>query len=336
MYKTSGPGAHYRYDDYEFIRMDCVVLELFSSSPLIVNSYAYCGLDQIGEAMLNGDYEKLSWPRGERRKNFTLNDKDHLDPWNSLTPDDKLRFALEMAEPLALLHGFHGGVIVHDDVQLSVRMCRRVICGSELPLPYSCAPHGFHQQYLLTEDGKHIRLNDFNRAEFMLWNEDKQEYCKYRNNPGHGDVSRLTQVAYLGSRGSRTPSHLPGLPHTHPDSFRFSSPAQWRSPEEYFDNPLDEKIDIFSFGNNLYSTLTGLSPFYDTCYHTKEVQERVKKGDKPYIDPRWRTNSFAEGKIVELIERCFEYDPEDRIDIFEAVRFLRDAVEENERRKKGQ
>jgi hypothetical protein len=101
--------------------MDCLVTELFTSSPQIVNGYAYCGLDQIGDAMLSGDYESLAWPRGERRRNFTLNDKDHLDPWNSLTPDDKLRFALEMAEPLALLHGFYGGVIVHDDIQLSVR-----------------------------------------------------------------------------------------------------------------------------------------------------------------------------------------------------------------------
>jgi hypothetical protein len=120
VYKTSGPHANFRYDDYEFIRMDCAVLELLSSSPSIVNSYAYCGLDQIGEAMLNGDFEAIAWPIGGR-KNITLNDANHLDPQNRLTPDDKLRFALEMAEALAELHGFYGGVLVHDDVQLSVR-----------------------------------------------------------------------------------------------------------------------------------------------------------------------------------------------------------------------
>jgi serine/threonine protein kinase len=160
----------------------------------------------------------------------------------------------------------------------------------------------------------------------MLWNEEKQEYCKYRNNPGHGDVSRAKE-----SLGSDVDVRI--SPSS--DSFVLAS-LQWRAPEEYFDHPLDEKIDIFSLGNNLYSTLTGLSPFYESCYHTSEVQEKVKKGEKPYIDPRWRNNSFAEGRIVELIERCFEYKPEDRIDIFEAVRFLRDAVAENERRKKGQ
>ena len=34
-----------------------------------------------------------------------------------------------------------------------------------------------------------MKLNDFNRAEIMLWTGKDQEYCKYRNNPGGGDVS---------------------------------------------------------------------------------------------------------------------------------------------------
>ena len=48
-----------------------------------------------------------------------------------------------------------------------------------------------------------------------------------------------------------------------------------------------------------------------------------------YIDDRYRTRSFAEGKLVEIMERCWVYDPVKRADIFEVVRFLRDAVEEN-------
>jgi serine/threonine protein kinase len=52
----------------------------------------------------------------------------------------------------------------------------------------------------------------------MLFDEDNQEYCRYRNNPGMGD---------------------------------------WRSPEEYDNKPLDEKIDVWSVGNNMYAILTG-------------------------------------------------------------------------------
>jgi serine/threonine protein kinase len=32
---------------------------------------------------------------------------------------------------------------------------------------------------------------------------------------------------------------------------------QWRAPEEYLDYPLNEQIDIWSLGNNMYSLLTG-------------------------------------------------------------------------------
>lgn len=38
---------------------------------------------------------------------------------------------------------------------------------------------------------------------------------------------------------------------------------QYRSPEEMRDDPLDEKIDIYSFGNNIYGILTGLWVFYE-------------------------------------------------------------------------
>jgi len=107
--------------------------------------------------------------------------------------------------------------------------------------------------------------------------------------------------------------------------------SQWRSPEEYQDQPLNEKIDIFSLGNNLYAILTGLYPFYELKVSTMDVQAKVIAGDHPYIDPRWRNHSFAEGKIVELIDRCQKYKADDRIDSAEAVTFLRAAVEENNR-----
>ena len=65
---------------------------------------------------------------------------------------------------VAALHNYEGGVIVHDDIQLC--------------------------QYLWTqEDGISVKLNDFNRAEIMLWDEEGQKYCRYKNGRGHGDVS---------------------------------------------------------------------------------------------------------------------------------------------------
>merc|ERR1712113_1075110 len=101
-----------------------------------------------------------------------------------------------MAEAIADLHGFKDGVIVHDDIQLP--------------------------QFLFSKEGK-IKLNDFNRGEAMLYNEDKGEYCRYRNGAGGGD---------------------------------------WRAPEEYEDGYLNEKIDVWSYGNNVYAILTGLYVFH--------------------------------------------------------------------------
>ncbi len=60
------------------------------------------------------------------------------------------------------------------------------------------------------------------------------------------------------------------------------------------------------------------------------VQKKVIAGIHPYVDPRYRERSLAERKLVELMEQCWIYNPDERISIFEAVTFLRDAVEENE------
>ena len=67
-----------------------------------------------------------------------------------------------MAESLAVLHSYVGGLIVHDDVQLC--------------------------QWLRTRDGRLV-LGDFNRAQIMDWNEEKGEYCLYNNGYAFGNVS---------------------------------------------------------------------------------------------------------------------------------------------------
>ena len=61
------------------------------------------------------------------------------------------------------------------------------------------------------------------------------------------------------------------------------------------------------------------------------IQKKLIHGDLPYVDPRYKERSFAEEKLIELMERCWIYNPDERISIFEAVTFLRDAVEENEK-----
>merc|ERR1740117_2246057 len=108
-------------------------------------------------------------------------------------------------------------------------------------------------QWLQTMDGT-LKLGDFNRAEVMEYNYQKKEYCKYNNGDCYGN---------------------------------------YRSPEEYSAVDLDEGIDVYTFGNNIYSLLTGLWVFYDTD-DDSVVQKKVINGTRAYIDPRWRTRSYIE------------------------------------------
>ena len=60
------------------------------------------------------------------------------------------------------------------------------------------------------------------------------------------------------------------------------------------------------------------------------VQDKLIDGGLPYVDSRYRERSFAEKKLIELMEMCWRYDPDERINMFDAVKFLRQAIKENE------
>ena len=46
---------------------------------------------------------------------------------------------------------------------------------------------------------------------------------------------------------------------------------QYRSPEEFGSGILDERVDVYAFGQNIYTLLTGLWPYYDVP-DTKKAQ----------------------------------------------------------------
>ena len=156
----------YRYDHYEFTRMDALVMERLTSSPNIVDIYGHCAVSVLTEALSMEIESRVISENGYLSGN-PLNDKDDVDPKNNFTPTEKLILALEMAEAIAELHGFKDGVIVHDDIQLC--------------------------QFLRSKDGT-LKLNDFNRAELMLWDENNQEYCKYNNGLAYGNVSIVSDL----------------------------------------------------------------------------------------------------------------------------------------------
>jgi len=244
---------------YNMVQRDAIVMERLTSSDYIVNMHGHCASSLMVEP-ISYELEEYVVPQGYMKQEELLDQYD-VNPQNDYTVIEKLEVALAMAESLAVLHGFKDGIIVHDDVQLC--------------------------QWLRTRDNRLV-LGDFNRAEVMDWNDEKQEYCMYNNGFAYGN---------------------------------------YRSPEEFNGKDLNEKIDIFSYGNNVYGLLTGLWPFYEN-EDDDFVQRQIIDGKTSYIDDRYRERSYGEGKMVNLIEQCWQFKPEDRPDIFEIVRFLRRALEE--------
>eukprot|EP00550_Attheya_septentrionalis_P002966 CAMPEP_0198300278 /NCGR_PEP_ID=MMETSP1449-20131203/47555_1 /TAXON_ID=420275 /ORGANISM="Attheya septentrionalis, Strain CCMP2084" /LENGTH=565 /DNA_ID=CAMNT_0044002045 /DNA_START=100 /DNA_END=1793 /DNA_ORIENTATION=- len=257
------PDLDFSMEQFDNIRKDAIVMERLTESPIIVDIYGFCAMSIYSE-LLPREVEQYVVPGEGYVDEDGLHDEDDVKPRNNYTVTEKLEMAMQMAETLAVLHGFKDGVIVHDDVQ-------------------PC-------QWLYTKDGK-LKLNDFNRAEIRMFDSETGKYCPHRNGHGMGNL---------------------------------------RSPEEWRDGDLDESIDVFSLGNNIYSILTGLWVYYDTR-DDDAVHEKSISGELPYIDPRYRTRSYAEGKLVEVIELCWTYDPAERADIFKIVAFLREANEHHKK-----
>jgi len=129
------------------------------------------------------------------------------------------------------------------------------------------------------------KLNDFNRARFITWDIVKKKPC---------------------------PFFIP------------KSPGRCRSPEEYYYEPLTEKIDVYSLGNVLYTILTRRVPFHKKS--TNEAIDLVKDGKKPHIP--LEKDGPENAAIIEAIHMCWTKDPKDRSSAREVDLFLRKKLQE--------
>jgi hypothetical protein len=102
--------------------------------------------------------------------------------------------------------------------------------------------------------------------------------------------------------------------------------GDYRSPEQERGEPIDEKSDVWPMGANIFVLLSGLMPYYDT-WDTKDIEEIIASGERPYLDPRFKDKSYIESRMYEIMELCFEVDSVRRVDIFTVVQHLRETRE---------
>ncbi|KAL9190903.1 hypothetical protein ACHAXT_000609 [Thalassiosira profunda] len=245
---------------YDDMRKDSMVMELLTSSPRIADIYSFCGLSSIIE-YAPGNLEDYVLPtNGEKEGD---DDDDPTPVNNHIEPLEKLEMALELAKGLASMHGHSDGVIANVDVQIG-QFCRGT-------------------------DGL-IKVLDFNRAEVMMYDETREEYCKFSNGPP-------------------------------PD-------GSFRAPEEIIDAPLSEKIDVYTLGNVFYSLLTGL--LVNREYSIKESHWRITHGETEEIDVGYfESRSPPEMALVKAIQWCWTFEAEERPSIFDIVEFLAEEVRKN-------
>jgi serine/threonine protein kinase len=264
--KTLRNTENFRFDIVStwYIRGEAMLLEKLSSSPRLADIYGFCSfttLTQVGVGF--GD---VVVPR----PNWKLRLQDERPPLpqtpdNQLLPHEKLKLALEMAEGLAELHGYHQGVICHDDVSMS--------------------------QWLWNDKGEAF-LNDVNTIRVLEWNDDQNDYCPY---------------------------------------FTYVKVGEYRPIESFSpDRTSMESDDVWSFGNILFSIVTGVEPWIEKA-NTEESQKAVLRGEVPAIPPLMDRNfTPIEHRLMEIVALCHRPVPEDRASIFLVLEQLRDAWKEYE------
>jgi hypothetical protein len=127
-----------------------------------------------------------------------------------------------------------------------------------------------------------LLYSDFNNGHIMGWSLENETYCEYQANYG----------------------------------------GAYKAPEEFIEEMYsNEGVDTWALGHGIFGLLTGLFPYYRTFSHST-IRRMVMDGLKPFVDDRYRTRSMVEGRLVEIMEQCWEFYAADRPSVFDVVEHI--------------
>ena len=140
-----------------------------------------------------------------------------------------------------------------------------------------------------------VKINDFNRCRFVPRNDETGLQCKIK------------------------------IP---------SAPGANRSPEEYERMKIDEKIDIYSSANILFTILTGKKA-WDTD-RREEIAKKVMKGLRPQIEEKYRIPGTYDAGLADIIMNAYDADPKKRISAKQIVQKLENILGGGEQTSRGE
>jgi serine/threonine protein kinase len=271
---------------YELHRRDALAMERLTASPYVLDVYGYCGQSAINE-LANFGIEGMSSLEKVARGFRGLD----IEPVSKI----KLQLAAMVAQGVSHLHSIDHPDFVRDGYPDRSATGHKPRASSNATLVhYDLNPRNI----AIVKRGK-PKLNDFNVAEFLMWNPKTNTKCGFEG--------------------------------------RFKEPW-WRAPEEMqvqmveYSNPppLTEKVDVYSLGNILYELLTTHSPWGKMMKERQdEVRPKVARGELPKLPPPYDTLTLKDPALKALKDamyKCLRLNPEDRPSAGEIAEELAEAL----------
>lgn len=265
------------YDEmiFEKQRIDAIVSERLSSSPRVIDIYAFCGTSAINEYANEGMFASTFRHQYSDGRNYT--------------DRELLVFARDAALSLADIHDIDGVGNVTSVVH-----------------------HDLRAENFLSHNGT-IRLSDFNNAQLLRWDFDKNERC-YGFDWSDGCGMSMEQT-------------------------------NRKAPEECMDAEnrtlTTESVEVYRFGAFLYYLLSAGNWTYSyeridsngTLGRPKpeQVREMIVSGKRPSLPPFIKgSNSSDIRAIVHAMRMAHTYDAKERPSAREIAKYLESKAAKEE------